>query len=520
MRDLSKRHSDYATFLPAISGFFTELLGRCNSVEGYIPNVDGRDRVPQGFEHGFEGMNFLDKEKGYYYYNKALYSAGHAYLDLEKSEVMEYIIHTRDKSETTIVGDSGGFQIGKGVIKFDWENFFEKPGDAGYKGDADRVRARILAWLENTADWSMTFDVPSWACKPGFREKTGLNNFDECLKCTTYNLDWFKDNRIGNTKLLNVLQGTYWEDAEQWYQTVKPYSQGPDGLEGWGMGGNNIRDMHMVLKRLITMRDDELLQDKDWIHFLGTSKLEWGVMLTSIQRQLREHVNPNITVSFDCASPYISSANGLVYTRNKITSEQMSYIMEKCFDNKAFSHFSPGNISANPFPWESEIGKRITSGDVNWYAPGMLNKIHKEGKTSWDSFTYGILMAHNVYMHIRAVQEANSLATMECENYQLDWRNWQKKGKKLNQESLYTPRNMLMFDTFVKELFVSDDPFKLIDQAKPFLDDVSNNKHKDHDSAFKNSAASMFFDEEVEQQVEGEFDEVMEQALDDLVEEL
>jgi hypothetical protein len=129
-------------------------------------------------------------------------------------------------------------------------------------------------------------------------------------------------------------------------------------------------------------------------------------------------------------------------------------------------------------------------------------------------------MAHNVYMHIRAVQEANSLATMEFENYKLDWRNWQKKGKKLNQESLWTPRNMLMFNTLVEEVFTSDTPHKLIDEAKPFLDDVSNNKHKDHDSAFKNSAASMFFDEEVEQQVEGEFDAVMEQALDDLVEEL
>ena len=77
-----------------------------------------------------------------------------------------------------------------------------------------------------------------------------------------------------------------------------------------------------------------------------------------------------------------------------------------------------------------------------------------------------------------------------------------------------------MFNTLVEEVFTSDTPHKLIDEAKPFLDDVSNNKHKDHDSAFKNSAASMFFDEEVEQQVEGEFDAVMEQALDDLVEEL
>ena len=101
----------------------------------------------------------------------------------------------------------------------------------------------------------------------------------------------------------------------------------------------------MALKRIITPRDDELLQDRDWIHFLGTSKLEWAVMLTSIQRQIRKHINPNITVSFDCASPYISSANGLVYTRNKITSEQMSYIMEKCFDNKAFSPLVPGDLS-------------------------------------------------------------------------------------------------------------------------------------------------------------------------------
>ena len=511
MRDLSSKHSDYATFLPAISGFMTELLGRCNSVEGYIP--DGR--IPKGFEHGFEGMNFLDKEKGYYYYNKGLYSAGHAYLDVEKSKVMEHIIQHRDRSNTTIVGDSGGFQIGKGVIKFDWENFFEKPGDVGYKGDADKVRGKILNWLEHTADWSMTFDVPSWACKPGFKEKTGLQNFDECLKCTAYNLDWFMDHRQGKTKFLNVLQGTYWDDAEEWYQKVKDYD-----TEGWGMGGNNIRDMHMALKRIITLRDDEKLQDRDWIHFLGTSKLEWGVMLTSIQRQLREHVNPNITVSFDCASPYISSANGLVYTRNKVTSNQMSYIMEKCFDNKAFSHHSPGNLSNNPFPWESEIGSRLVTGDVNWYAPGMLNKIHKEGKTSWDSFTYGLLMSHNVYMHIRAVQEANSLATLECENYQLDWRNWQKKGKKLNQESLYTPRNMLMFDTFVKELFTSDDPHKLLDDAKLFLDDVSNNKHKDADTAFNSSPTSSFFDEEVEQQVEGEFDQMMEDSLTNLASEL
>ena len=91
-----------------LTWILTELLGRCNSVEGYIPEVDGRNRVPKGFETGFEGLNFLDKEKGYYTYDNALYSAGHAYLDLDRSAIMEYIIQERGP-HTTIVGDSGGF---------------------------------------------------------------------------------------------------------------------------------------------------------------------------------------------------------------------------------------------------------------------------------------------------------------------------------------------------------------------------------------------------------------------------
>ena len=72
MRDLGSQHKDYAVF-PCNKWIFTELLGRCNSVEGYIPEVDGRNRVPKGFETGFEGLNFLDKEKGYYTYDNALY---------------------------------------------------------------------------------------------------------------------------------------------------------------------------------------------------------------------------------------------------------------------------------------------------------------------------------------------------------------------------------------------------------------------------------------------------------------
>ena len=45
--------------------------------------------------------------------------------------------------------------------------------------------------------------------------------------------------------------------------------------------------------------------------------------------------------------------------------------------------------------------------DICIYRPGDLNKNGKEGKTSWDSFSYALLMGHNVWMHLTAVQEAN-----------------------------------------------------------------------------------------------------------------
>jgi hypothetical protein len=56
---------------------------------------------------------------------------------------------------------------------------------------------------------------------------------------------------------------------------------------------------------------------------------------------------------------------------------------------------------------ESPISRQLTMKDVCIYAPGDLNKVGKEGKTSWDSFSYALLMGHNVWMHIEAVQRAN-----------------------------------------------------------------------------------------------------------------
>jgi hypothetical protein len=55
----------------------------------------------------------------------------------------------------------------------------------------------------------------------------------------------------------------------------------------------------------------------------------------------------------------------------------------------------------------SPIIDQVQIKDICIYKPGDLNKIGKEGVTSWDSFSYAIMMGHNVWMHVNAVQEAN-----------------------------------------------------------------------------------------------------------------
>jgi len=177
--NLTPLQKDYAVYLPAISSFYSTYVAK-QRLEEFVP----KDRIPAGFDRGIEGMNFLNPEQGYFTYKYGLYSAGHAQLDLNKSVIQESMIQQRDRNKTMILGDSGGYQIGKGVLKFDWLDF-EGPA-------ATKTRQQILDWLEITADWSMMLDVPTWACDHIHSPKTGLKTFDDCLDKTKYNNKFFR----------------------------------------------------------------------------------------------------------------------------------------------------------------------------------------------------------------------------------------------------------------------------------------------------------------------------------------
>jgi hypothetical protein len=430
--NLTEAQKDYAIFLPALSGFYATFVGKQRREE-YVEE----SRIPYP---NMESINWLNKKDGLFNYHWSLYSAGHAELDINKDAPKELMVRERDRENSWLLGDSGGFQIGKGVWEGDWKD----PNCP----KAQKKREQVLAWMDAYMDYGMILDIPAWVARsPAGVKATGISTYQEAVNATRINNDYFMDNRNGNCKFLNVLQGENHTDAEDWYQQMKDYCDPKhytDHFNGWSMGGQNMCDIHLVLKRIVALRFDGLLEKglHDFMHFLGTSKLEWATLLTDIQRAVRKYHNPNFTITFDCASPFLATANGQIYIQTETEDRtKWVYRMVPSIDELKYAtdtrNFRDAVLADGIFKnfTDSPLTKNIKVNDVCIYAPGDVNKVggpkilkgeidrdkhgapildeqgneqvRKRDSTSWDSFSYAIQMGHNVWSHINAVQEAN-----------------------------------------------------------------------------------------------------------------
>ena len=486
--NLTDTQKDFAVFLPAISGFYATFIGK-QRFEDYVDPV----RIPTSFTNGVESLNYLNKSKGKFYYKWSLYSAGHADLDFSKQVDKEDMIRNRDKNNTWLLGDSGGFQIGKGVWEGDWKD----PSCP----KASKKRQDVLAWMDKYMDYGMILDVPAWVARSEKGQKaTGVTNYQEAVNATRTNNDYWLQNRSGACKFLNVLQGEVHADAEDWYQQMKDYCDPKkypsNHFNGWSMGGQNMCDIHLALKRLIALRFDGLLEKgiHDVMHFLGTSKLEWAVLLTDIQRAVRKYHNENFMITFDCASPFLATANGQIYIQTETQDrKKWVYRMVPSIDKLKYAtdtrNFKTAVLQDQIFQnfEDSPISENINVNDICVYAEGDTNKIgapkikaghidkDKKGNpildvegnpiirskdsTSWDSFSYAIQMGHNIWSHISAVQEAN---------------NKYDQGiipSMLVQELF----DRILFRDIINEIFSTDDrdkANKINDDSKRFFDTI------------------------------------------------
>ncbi len=398
----------YAVFLPAISCFYTGMLGgRRDGSMSFDPS-----RIPVNFENGMAGLDWMDKQNGYFTYAYGLYSAGHANLDINDPGFKESMIYNRDREYTTMLGDSGGFQIGKGVWTADWKD----PNCP----KAMSKRKEVLLWLDQNFDYSMILDIPAWVRKTERgRNSSGISTFDQAISATSINNEYFMRNRSGKTKFLNVVQGSNHAESDLWYSKMKKFcdpKQYEDPFNGWAFGSQQACDPHLTLKRLVDIRFDGLMQEgvHDWLHVLGNSNMEWVLLLSDIQRAIRKYVNPKFTISYDAASPVLSVTNGGIYNGligsdpNRWTFPQDMAIDDKKYfnDSRLYKEVAEQDGYCKTF-LDSPITKRLKISDICHYSPTAINKLGKIGNKSWDSFSYGLLMAHSTWTHIEGTQEAN-----------------------------------------------------------------------------------------------------------------
>ena len=388
--NLTPRWSNYASYLPAISNAFAKGV-----------NQKGRGGLPAPYT--IADLNFLNPRSKLWFYGEALYSAG----NFSNAKIAHDAVIDRNKKCTTILGDSGGFQIGMGTLA--GVEALKKAKSAADVCDkwlqAYKVRDWIVQWLELNADYAMTIDVPLW-CIGKNDSPFGKCTEAQLIQLTVENLKFIKSEKRGQCKWLNVLQGTDTTSVIAWWNAVKRYR-----FDGWALGGimGSRGKLSDLLYQVMLMREEGAFEaGQDWVHVLGVSTPRWAVVLTTMQQQLRATSNPKVRFTYDSASAYIAGGKTQKIVRYpQYTAEEKSWAFKNVRMPLSFSYASEHGRRA--FPFASPVGDAFGLDVFNVNTDAF-------DRNRFDSLAYFMLQNHNVYVYLRALQEANDIASLETDD--------------------------------------------------------------------------------------------------------
>ena len=102
--DLTPRWDEFAVYLPAIQEWYSK--GVANNA-----TLDKNRPFPSGIK--LRDLDYLNPKSKLWHYKYALYSAG----QFSDARPKACAVTNRDRDNTVVLGDSGGFQIGKGTLR-------------------------------------------------------------------------------------------------------------------------------------------------------------------------------------------------------------------------------------------------------------------------------------------------------------------------------------------------------------------------------------------------------------------
>ena len=378
---------DYAIYLPAVNPEYADVVNT---------TVTANRPLPPNFD--ISDLEFWTGNSKLWNHKFLLHSIGGYKVGTDTRGSL----FSKKADDFCMVGDSGGFQIGKGSLN-GLVNLHERiTGEqavAGWKDNYD-TKIWIIDWLEQYCTYAMTLDMPMWARLPSNTKSPFHNCTDEQLLAMTLdNLALIDKEKQGRTKWLNVVQGTTPENTLAWWNGVKQYRFG-----GWALAGTAgwRGGLFNMLAIVLTMRDDDAFESSlDWLHVLGVSQPKWDIFLTAIQNDLRKR-NPKLQVSCDSATPFSSAGARDEYAISPSLGPNESDWTVRLESIKATkSYADPANNI--PFPVQSTLGKQL-------YMHHLVVDDSEFAGRRIDLLSNMLLANSNTWVYLDAGRRANKLA--------------------------------------------------------------------------------------------------------------
>lgn len=318
-------------------------------------------------------LDYMDPSNPFFFNDRALHSAGHY---VGRSKPLAVGTFSR-RAANTILFDSGGLQFGRNPTQ--------------WRGDGSRAWA--LRFLEAHADEAITLDVPTRVITLG---QPPFDSFGAALATTVENNRYFARHRSANVRFLSVLQGETSADAMAWYNAVKAQP-----FEGWAFGGSMRTDyIHVTAMMLRLIADGLLTPERNRLHFLGVSSLTHAVMLSAIQKALREHLcDDGLLITFDTSTPSQLAINGLIFGYRNTTPTSFAMSVLKPPSDAGHEQWQ------TPFPvTSSRIAERLLVSDL--CLPAFTRQ------SGWDALGNEIVVNHNHESLLRGIDDANAIMEM------------------------------------------------------------------------------------------------------------
>ncbi len=286
--------------------------------ESFVRALDGADRLLWSNSAGeaitTHDLRLCQPTARAGHYPVALYSAGQALDTVNNPGRDNWMTRLKhDFPGVTVLGDSGGFQIQEGRIKW----------------DAKRTALKTQAWQERACTHAMTLDFPLGGIvrntlqphlerlsSSGYElEKIAADlgvsvGYAACFLQTGINSKVYQRGfSAGKTQYLVGLQGRNAAESRLWFNADRKRI---DLCQGFAFAGRHHTELAMTFRRIVQMHRHGILHGVAWFHFLGISTPFAAMRLSILQRVLRHLglVPDGFRISFDSSSPFRQAAHG------------------------------------------------------------------------------------------------------------------------------------------------------------------------------------------------------------------